>query len=1038
MGSKGTIYYDNIQLEEGTIANPYNMVENSAFDYPGDTDKNWEVLNGTSIWDSVATTAGHNLFRLYGDTSKVKWVRQQVITSGQTGDTFSVSAWVFAGGTRNRGNVCTTIAINVVGNNNEEQWSSVAINPSDRWQFVQTEFVAQRAYKRIEIYFCFYENVNEAYITNVSLFKDEFGQSYQYDSEGNLIKSQDLAKQNNTFEYDGNDNLIKSTNPKGGTFEYEYDNTHKHRLVKAISGTGVNYNFEYNQYGQATTAKIANGTDQQYIETEAEYSTNGNYLTKLTDEKGNETNYTYNQTSGTLTKVTDSKNTETNYTYDNLNRVSTVSKTANNKNYQNTYTYANDKLNTITHNGFNYSFVYDKFGNTSQVKVGNQTLITNNYAANNGNLTSVKYGNNAQISYTYDRFDRMITQTKAQGTYQYVYDAKSNLAYTKTPEGTTTYYTYDLADRLAKVNDTSNNFTTSYTYDANSNIDSAKYTLNNQSNEIQYTFDKNNRITNVKLNNNTNIVTNYDTLSRISNKQLKVGTNTFTTQYIYENLGNNRTTTSIASVTNGTNSISYTYDELGNIETITEGNALKATYHYDELNQLIREDNVELNKTITYTYDQGGNITAKTEYPYTTGELGTATKTTNYSYTNTNWKDQLTSYNGQSITYDAIGNPLTYNGNTYTWQNGRELAGITNTEEGLSISYNYNDDGIRTSKTVNGVTTRYHLEGTNVIYEKKDGSNDIIYYSYDENGNIVGLKYNNTEYYYIKNLQGDIIGILDNNLQQIVQYTYDSWGNPISIKDANGNEITDTTHIGIINPYRYRSYRYDTETGLYYLQSRYYNPEWGRFLNGDNYGGQIGGILTHNIYAYCLNNPINNYDPDGAFAIGIGSLISVVVGLIAIVAIPEETWEATAEATAQAASWVASSVKNTINTITGKKTTVKTQTKYREVKHTVYTLKDSAGVVQYVGRTTNPEKRKIAHRNNPFKANLEFYIEKDNLTKPEARGLEQYLIMHYATLNRNNPMNNQINGISRNNPKYSIYMNAAQIYFFDSETYVGP
>lgn len=141
-------------------------------------------------------------------------------------------------------------------------------------------------------------------------------------------------------------------------------------------------------------------------------------------------------------------------------------------------------------------------------------------------------------------------------------------------------------------------------------------------------------------------------------------------------------------------------------------------------------------------------------------------------------------------------------------------------------------------------------------------------------------------------LQGDIIGILDNNLQQIVQYTYDSWGNPISIKDANGNEITDTTHIGIINPYRYRGYRYDTETGLYYLQSRYYNPEWGRFLNADNYGGQIGGILTHNIYAYCLNNPINNYDPDGdiAFAIpfiveGIKDFILAAVGFAGGIAI---------------------------------------------------------------------------------------------------------------------------------------------------------
>ena len=88
---------------------------------------------------------------------------------------------------------------------------------------------------------------------------------------------------------------------------------------------------------------------------------------------------------------------------------------------------------------------------------------------------------------------------------------------------------------------------------------------------------------------------------------------------------------------------------------------------------------------------------------------------------------------------------------------------------------------------------------------------------HDESGNIIGLKYNNTQYYYIKNLQGDIIGILDNNLAQVVSYTYDSWGKLIAIKDANRNEITDTTNIGLINPYRYRSYRYDTETGLYYF-----------------------------------------------------------------------------------------------------------------------------------------------------------------------------------------------------------------------------
>lgn len=256
----------------------------------------------------------------------------------------------------------------------------------------------------IQVYFCFYENVNEAYITNVALYKDHFGQSYQYDSKGNLITSKDLAKEQNTFNYDGNDNLIKTTNPKGGTFEYQYDTTHKHRLTKATSSTGVNYNFEYNQYGQAINSKIKNNTDANYIEAKAQYTSNGNYLSKLIDQKGNETKYEYNQTAGTLTKVTDAKNNQTNYTYDSLKRTTEVNKTASGLNYKNNYTYANDKLNTITHNGFNYSFTYDKFGNTNQVKIGNQILVTNGYQANNGNLISVTYGNTNQTTYSYDRF----------------------------------------------------------------------------------------------------------------------------------------------------------------------------------------------------------------------------------------------------------------------------------------------------------------------------------------------------------------------------------------------------------------------------------------------------------------------------------------------------------------------------------------------------------------------------------------------------------------------------------------------------------
>jgi RHS repeat-associated protein len=278
------------------------------------------------------------------------------------------------------------------------------------------------------------------------------------------------------------------------------------------------------------------------------------------------------------------------------------------------------------------------------------------------------------------------------------------------------------------------------------------------------------------------------------------------------------------------------------------------------MNQLTREDNKDLNKTITYTYNAGGNITSKKEYAYTTGTLpSSATKTTTYTYGNTNWKDQLTNYGGKAITYDTIGNVATYNGYTYTWQNGRQLTNLTNGTN--TYSYKYNEDGIRTQKTVNGTATNYYLEGSRVIYEKT-GSN-VTYYNYDENGQVIGLNYNGTQYYYIKNAQNDIIGILNSSLSQVVSYTYDSWGNLISIKDANGNSITSSTNIGIINPYRYRSYRYDTEIKLYYLQSRYYNPEWGRFINADGILESGHQFFGNNLYAYCDNNSINGSDPTG-------------------------------------------------------------------------------------------------------------------------------------------------------------------------------
>lgn len=210
----------------------------------------------------------------------------------------------------------------------------------------------------------------------------------------------------------------------------------------------------------------------------------------------------------------------------------------------------------------------------------------------------------------------------------------------------------------------------------------------------------------------------------------------------------------------------------------------------------------------------------------------------------------LTSFNGESITYDAIGNPLSYKGNTLTWTMGRQLATYgTNT-------YKYNEDGIRTSKTVDGVTTQYYLNGTDII-QQSDGTNTLYFY-FDNASEVVGFNYNNNDYFYVKNMMDDIVAIVDSTGTVVAEYTYSPWGEVTSV---TGSNVT----LGELNPFRYRSYYYDAEIGMYYLQSRYYDPEICRFINCDdvNYLGMTESELSYNAFAYCGNNPINDIDPMG-------------------------------------------------------------------------------------------------------------------------------------------------------------------------------
>ena len=162
---------------------------------------------------------------------------------------------------------------------------------------------------------------------------------------------------------------------------------------------------------------------------------------------------------------------------------------------------------------------------------------------------------------------------------------------------------------------------------------------------------------------------------------------------------------------------------------------------------------------------------------------------------------------------------------------------------------------------------------------QKTGDN-CIWYTYDENGLVTGFRYNGAEYYYFRNAQNDIIGIVNSSGVVVANYTYDSWGNHIAITDGNGNNVaSNPNHIANINPFRYRGYYYDSETGLYYLNSRYYDANVGRFLNADGYVSTGQGVTGNNMFAYCGNNPIIRQDPSGQ-GWGIVFAVVLVIGLV--------------------------------------------------------------------------------------------------------------------------------------------------------------
>ena len=573
--------------------------------------------------------------------------------------------------------------------------------------------------------------------------------------------------------------------------------------------------------------------------------------------------------SGYVAEETDSLGTKVAYQYDlnqNLTKVTLELAGLTDGIIENKYQYANDKLISIENNNTKYDLLYDEWGNPSGADIEGKPHVRYHYV--DGNISFLQtqaYANGQCISYAYDDNGRIssISTDGKTAMFEYEYLQDNGMRITNHSNGTkmlfadNSYQIYDINTNkqifsieskpgrtdLLKVGE--------HIYDINwEYVDSYKKGL--------YSFQINTK--------GKNTSSTVDVIRDKNEKNLA----TLVTTSSQDHLGSNISYTESGLVRNIMTNYqhsdkiikqdwAYEYDSENRLQDVKYNGKPYAQYAYDATGQLSKFVDYKDKVTITYRYDAAGNLLGKTEY-----SNGRKQKINDYEYSDGSWKDKLTRFSEEKILYDEIGNPIKYGDTLFSWISGRQMKSISNRTH--RIEYSYDDNGMRQSKTVYALdrekpsfTYRYFWnDGSLVGFDVFDydlGKLDTVAFILDDTKNPYGFIVNDTDIYlYEKNFNDDIIGIFSNG-EKVAEYTYDSFGNIVSFQE--------TEKVKLYNILFYRGYCYDRETDMYYLKSRYYVPEWGRFLNADQYVDTGTGVLGTNMYAYCENDPINYSDPEG-------------------------------------------------------------------------------------------------------------------------------------------------------------------------------
>ena len=717
--------------------------------------------------------------------------------------------------------------------------------------------------------------------------------SYTYDSCGNVtskvIKDRHTQKEaSQTYSYGTTDSaggahcLKESTDEAGNKTTYEYDLATRH-LSRATTPDGQKIDYAYyGSEGLLKSIKAVANADGFVEETGNELYYNHGYLTRMTSH-GAEYLFTYDGAGRILKAIVDGK-IAAKCAYKSVSGANAGIDGVEKSVEKTTVCYYSEAVNAMTFTGGLFSGI----GYATDF-INKKSVVYASYYDKNGNLLAVRRADDKQLDYAFTSADNYITveeqlnreETELTVTYTignekrvYVYDTFTNKLLS------TSVYENE-SEKVKKEATGRDNF---------GRIIGTKYTLDGE-NELSYGFeyfsDYDDGIETVVLPNGAKASRTADGFGRITSKSIAAAgigesftyaeKDSYTTPLVAEHCkthGEEQTR------------LSYAYDKRGNITSIKNGETLVASYEYDGLGRLKRENDPQGQVTV-YEYDKSGNISIKRQFPYSeyaaisTNTLANSNFGTEVKYTYED--DKLKGYNGVvGVTYDYAGNPRKWfkhgaNGTECAlkleWKEST-LVGITDETTNKKYEYTYNADGLRTGKTVDGVRHEYYLSGSKILEETREsgGTKKLIKYYYDDTG-VVGFNLDGTDYYFVKSMQGDVEKIYSASGELKAEYSYDSWGKCTIKSSVSG--------IAEANAFRYRGYYFDSESGLYYLNSRYYDPIIGRFISLDSLDyldpSALGGL---NLYAYCGNNPIMYVDPEGNSFLLACIIIFAVIGLV--------------------------------------------------------------------------------------------------------------------------------------------------------------